>query len=232
MMPFGLCVYLHYWRFLCVWMLYVGTTGYHVHQATRNPLPVTAPRRVYKWFVGMYKLCYFMGVAGYGSILFDFFGFRAALGLPKQIAPFGSLVLFYGLYFGVLVRDSAEMCADRIQQRLGVRCSYVILPKGLYGCVKLDSVTLDHALPYVFLRVTPRAWLTFYIPLSLCPLFISILKRETMTHSVSFPTTSVRSAVSICGPPTVRIYMPCLSFSVLPSLAFLPSSCVTLMRGS
>ena len=53
--------------------------------------------------------------------MFDFFKFREAFGIPPQLAQWGSLMLFYGLYYGVLDRDCAEMCADRIQQRLGVR---------------------------------------------------------------------------------------------------------------
>ena len=56
---------------------------------------------------------------GYCIIMFDFFGFRQAFGLPKTFGLIGSSLLFYGLYFGVLDRDCAEMCADRIQQRLG-----------------------------------------------------------------------------------------------------------------
>ncbi len=32
----------------------------------------------------------------------------------------GFLLIFYGLYFGVLGRDCAEMCTDRLASKMGV----------------------------------------------------------------------------------------------------------------
>ncbi len=39
---------------------------------------------------------------------------------PDTAAEVGLLVLFYGLYFGVLGRDFAEICADKMASKLGV----------------------------------------------------------------------------------------------------------------
>lgn len=39
---------------------------------------------------------------------------------PDTAMEFGVTVLFYGLYFGVLGRDFAEICADKIASKLGV----------------------------------------------------------------------------------------------------------------
>ena len=39
---------------------------------------------------------------------------------PDTAMEFGVTVLFYGLYFGVLGRDFAEICADNIASKLGV----------------------------------------------------------------------------------------------------------------
>ena len=36
------------------------------------------------------------------------------------IGPNGFLVIFYGLYFGILGRDSSEICTDRIASTIGV----------------------------------------------------------------------------------------------------------------
>ena len=39
---------------------------------------------------------------------------------PDTAMEFGVTILFYGLYFGVLGRDFAEICADKIASKLGV----------------------------------------------------------------------------------------------------------------
>ena len=44
LIPMTFSCYLHYWRFVFVWGLFAGMTAYYVREASRNPLPVRAPR--------------------------------------------------------------------------------------------------------------------------------------------------------------------------------------------
>jgi hypothetical protein len=46
---------------------------------------------------------------------------------PDTAAEVGLLVLFYGLYFGVLGRDFAEICADKMASKLGVSHRGIVL---------------------------------------------------------------------------------------------------------
>lgn len=39
---------------------------------------------------------------------------------PDTAVEIGLVTLFYGLYFGVLGRDFAEICADKMAAKLGV----------------------------------------------------------------------------------------------------------------
>ena len=39
---------------------------------------------------------------------------------PEDAMDFGISLLFYGLYYGVLERDFAEMCADYMASTIGV----------------------------------------------------------------------------------------------------------------
>lgn len=39
---------------------------------------------------------------------------------PHSWMDLGFLLLFYGLYYGVLGRDIAEICADKIASKIGV----------------------------------------------------------------------------------------------------------------
>jgi hypothetical protein len=38
---------------------------------------------------------------------------------PLQVAYYGGLLFFFGLYFGVLSRDCSEMCTDRMAATMG-----------------------------------------------------------------------------------------------------------------
>ena len=48
---------------------------------------------------------------------------------PEDAMDFGVSLLFYGLYYGVLGRDFAEMCADFMASTVGVSRQ---IPGGLY----------------------------------------------------------------------------------------------------
>lgn len=117
--PTYVSVRLHFWQFLFCLAIFTTVTGYYVHMASRVPLDATAPRRVYRWFIRVYKACYVLGIFGYGLLMFDISGFRLLFGLPAYVAAWSLRSLFYGLYFGVLGRDVAEICSWRMNQSMG-----------------------------------------------------------------------------------------------------------------
>lgn len=79
-------------------------------------------RLVYKWFLFIYKLSYVLGIISYIIMLATFFGLHLVFEVKPQIwMDCGLLLLFYGLYFGVLGRDVAEICADKMASHIGVR---------------------------------------------------------------------------------------------------------------
>lgn len=54
--------------------------------------------------------------------MLDFLGLSKAMSNLVQnlaVSYYGWLLIFYGLYFGVLGRDCAEMCTDRIASNMG-----------------------------------------------------------------------------------------------------------------
>lgn len=109
-----------YVRFLLVWAAFTCLTGYLVRLAVAKPLDVKTPRLVYRWFHTVYLGNYLLGAGGYAlALLQGLLG--PAAGVPEAVAEVAIMAVFYGLYFGVLGRDAAEMCADRMSQSLGVR---------------------------------------------------------------------------------------------------------------
>ncbi|WAQ99395.1 RN121-like protein [Mya arenaria] len=68
---------------------------------------------VYKWFLLIYKISYGSGILGYMVIMLTMLGVNMLFLIkPQTSMDFGLLVMFYGLYFGVVSRDFAEVCSD------------------------------------------------------------------------------------------------------------------------
>jgi len=117
--PACISIYLHSWRFTSIWFAYSAVTLYFLRMATRKEISKNTPKAVYWWFLIVYKVAHAVGTVGYVMILCEIFGLRELFFLPSFVTSAAPLLLFYGLYFGVLVRDCAEMCTDQIHARMG-----------------------------------------------------------------------------------------------------------------
>ncbi|ERE80855.1 RING finger protein [Cricetulus griseus] len=118
--PLYFTVKLHWWRFLVIWIFFSAVTAFVTFRATRKPLVQTTPRLVYKWFLLIYKISYATGIVGYMAVMFTLFGLNLLFKIkPEDAMDFGISLLFYGLYYGVLERDFAEMCADYMASTIG-----------------------------------------------------------------------------------------------------------------
>lgn len=85
-------------------------------------------RLVYKWFLLLYKLSYILGIIGYIIMMAAFFGLNLVFDAKVTTwMDLGLLIIFYGLYYGVLGRDVSEICADKMASHIGV--SFFLLHK-------------------------------------------------------------------------------------------------------
>lgn len=69
--------------------------------------------QVYTWFLSTHNVSVGLGLLGYALLIMELF---AATTIGHPLLPGGAAVmlLWYGLYFGVLGRDAAEVAADRM----------------------------------------------------------------------------------------------------------------------
>ena len=68
---------------------------------------------MYSYFLGVYKVSVAVGLAGYALLILEACGMGPFL--RKALEPVAAfMLLWYGLYFGVLGRDCAEVAADRM----------------------------------------------------------------------------------------------------------------------
>ena len=103
---------------MSIWALHTILGGYLVFIATRKPLGVKTPQRVYRWFQLWHQTCYGIGCAGYALIIACVFGADRLVG--NAVIPKISLALLLGgAYFGVMGRDFAETCCERMSNTIG-----------------------------------------------------------------------------------------------------------------
>eukprot|EP00124_Ichthyophonus_hoferi_P002076 Ihof_evm10s129 gene=Ihof_evmTU10s129 len=138
-MPLLYCIYQHYIQFLCVWSIFSMITGWITYIATRRPVDRKTPRLVYRYLMLMFKLCYFIGLLGYLALFSFFVGFVRVFveseATRKTMVETSLSMLMYGLYFGCVLRDFAEISAESMASTIGFY-SQGGMPKRA-----LDSVT-------------------------------------------------------------------------------------------
>ncbi|KAH9638483.1 hypothetical protein HF086_016808 [Spodoptera exigua] len=113
-------------------------------------------RLVYKWFYLIYKVSCFLGVVGYILMMLTFLGVNLLFGQkPQQWMDVALMLLFYGLYFGVLGRDVAEYCTDKMAASIGVAMSTLRIYLDL---VLVTENTYKLTCGHVFHEFCIRGW--------------------------------------------------------------------------
>eukprot|EP00160_Parvularia_atlantis_P017105 Unigene5746_Nuclearia_a/m.17559 Unigene5746_Nuclearia_a/g.17559 ORF Unigene5746_Nuclearia_a/g.17559 Unigene5746_Nuclearia_a/m.17559 type:complete len:309 (+) Unigene5746_Nuclearia_a:302-1228(+) len=103
-----------FWRFVGVWTTFTVINMTVVARAWRQPFCHNTPRAVFKWYLICYHVCKVCSLGGILIIILDICDIWRAGAFDVA-----AMLLFYGLYFGVLSRDFADMCSDRIATTLG-----------------------------------------------------------------------------------------------------------------
>ena len=77
---------------------------------------------MYRWFLFIYQATYVTGIVGYVILLLIFTGIGLLLPVhPDTIMELGVTLIFYGVYYGVMGRDFAELCVDYMAAGMTVR---------------------------------------------------------------------------------------------------------------
>ena len=74
--PFLISLKFVHMRFLIIWIFFTSITTVIFFKATKTPLDKSTPRWLYKWFLLVHKISYFLGVLGYIGLMLTFLGFN------------------------------------------------------------------------------------------------------------------------------------------------------------
>lgn len=128
--PCYVCLKMFFWRMFSIWLLFTIITSLVMYRATRKKISTNTPRLVYRWFLLIYQITYGLGIFGYVLLLLIFTGIGFVLPFqPDTIMEFGVTMVFYGIYFGVMGRDCAELCVDYMAASFTYTSSGQSLPK-------------------------------------------------------------------------------------------------------
>ena len=108
--PFFLAVHFNLQTFFYVWSFYMACTAAILYYSSLKPLPQWVARWVYKWFFFVWKISYIVGTIGYVLV---------ALNPMFRMIGLGINLFGYGLYFGTITRDMAELVATRMAASIG-----------------------------------------------------------------------------------------------------------------
>lgn len=134
--PFGISACRHWWRFVSIWMVISLVTIVLVWRPLVMPnfsrSGSAIPRLLYKWFFIVYSISNIVAVTGYAILLLTFFGINVLLGMsPQTSLDLGFMMLFYGIYYGVLCRDFTDFLVDKLAARIGYYNPTSALPSKL-----------------------------------------------------------------------------------------------------
>jgi len=118
--PFIISIKFNHIRFIVIWIIFTIITCMIAYRSSRIPINRTTPRLVYKWFLLVHKISYVLGIVGYVGLMLTFLGLNFLFFIsPTAALDYSVIMMFYGIYYGVLGRDIAEICSDTMASKIG-----------------------------------------------------------------------------------------------------------------
>ncbi|OAF69053.1 hypothetical protein A3Q56_03199, partial [Intoshia linei] len=118
--PLLISIRMFFIRFIFISSLYFLGNIYIIYKALQKPIDRNSPRLVYKWFIFLYSACYHIGIISYAIIIFSMLGITYLVHVdPANGIDLGILGVFYAVYFGIVSRDIADICTNKMAVNIG-----------------------------------------------------------------------------------------------------------------
>lgn len=97
-----------------IWLVFSCRTFLVINLSLEKPIQGTTSILVYKWFLLSHKISFFIGIFGFITMMSTFLGLNLMFGLVVGLA-----CVFYSLYYGIISRDFAEICTEKMAANIG-----------------------------------------------------------------------------------------------------------------
>ncbi|MEN2496858.1 MAG: hypothetical protein MHMPM18_001327 [Marteilia pararefringens] len=115
---FSLYIKAHF--FTCLWVLYTLANLYMYRISKSKDLAKNAPRIIYKFYLMAFKVNYFFSIVSLIAFcLASIFTDIPDAETPTPFLDFSFYIFICSIYFGILCRDFAEICAETIAIKSG-----------------------------------------------------------------------------------------------------------------
>jgi len=123
-------VLLKNYRYVVICTLFGIASFFMYRKSQERPLKPETPRTLYTWFAIVHKITYFMGASGYIVFLLGMF-----ITGQTKVLEIGLYIAFYGIYFGILNKDTVDELSSRMALNAGYIQKQGIPTKNLSGNV-------------------------------------------------------------------------------------------------
>lgn len=122
--PLCISLYNHWIRFIGIWFVITLITLALIYRPLIQKggfrSGTSIPRLLYRWFYYLYSVSSVVAVTGYMIIMATFLGLNLLFNLkPQTPLDVGFMLLFYGIYYGVLTRDFTDFLVDKLAASIG-----------------------------------------------------------------------------------------------------------------
>jgi len=114
--------------YFSTWTIFLLANFMIYKKSQEKPLKPETPRTLYRWFAIIHKITYTIGAIGYGIFLIGMF-----IEGQTKILEVGLILAFYGLYFGILNKDTVDELSARMALNVGYIQKQGIPTKNLTG---------------------------------------------------------------------------------------------------
>jgi len=162
--PPVLGVFFKNFRYVVICIIFAIANFYIYRKSKERPIKPETPRTIYRWFTIVHKITYFIGALGYVIFLLGMF-----IAGQTKILEFGIYLAFYGLYFGILNKDTVDELSTVMASNIGYIQKQGIPTKALSnnicsicgGTVSSDDVSPSYKLEcgHIYHEHCIRGWI-------------------------------------------------------------------------
>ena len=114
LVPLALAYFFSWKWFLFWWIIFAAVSTIAYLKAKEKPINRSTPGRIYKWFILVHNVTFLITSIGFATYWIGLLGCIFAGSACAWLVDMGTMLFFYGVYFGLVGRDVAMHITETI----------------------------------------------------------------------------------------------------------------------